>query len=823
MTTTETLSIERRAATSREGVLCDHCSLPVPPGAVRPTDAEQFCCEGCRTVYHVLRENGLERFYEIRDRDPVREPARSSGRGYEEFDDPKFHELHVRKAGESSLASVELYLEGVHCAACVWLVEKLPAVVPGVVEARLDVRRALVRLVWDGSRVALSRIARALDSLGYSAHPAKDADTRRLRAAEDRRFLVRLGVAGAAAGNVMALSFALYGGAFTGIEDRYASVFRLVSAGFAWIAILGPGRLFFRGAWAALRTRTPHLDLPIALGIGVGAGAGTFNAIHGHGEIYFDSITVLIFLLLVGRFIQHRQQRFAGDALELLFSLTPTRASRLDGDVVTTVPIAALRPGDRVEVTAGDTIPVDGRIEAGSSDLDRALLTGESRPERVRTGDTVRAGAVNLTARLVVTVEAVGEETRVGRLMRAVEENVRRKAPIVRMADRISGYFVLGVVSLSLITLALWWRVAPEAAIAHATSLLIVTCPCALGLATPLVIAVAIGRAAKRGLFVKGGDALERMANAHTILLDKTGTLTEGRVALVQWIGDESVKPAVAALERESSHPLACGIVASLAEEGVAPARVEPGSVEQITGAGISGDVDGSRILVGSPAFVLQQPFENDHATVWVDVLTDTALTPVLIAVDGEVVAAAGLGDPVRPDAESALRSLREAGYRVGVVSGDHPRVVASVARQLGVSDEDIRGGVSPERKISIVEEYGGADGVVMVGDGVNDAAALAAASVGIAVHGGAEASIAAADVYASRPGLASVVELARGGRRALQVIRRGLGVSLAYNVVAAALAVGGLLHPWIAAILMPVSSVSVLALAWAARTFEVR
>ena len=460
-------------------VSCSHCGLPVPPGLIQPDEELQFCCRGCRTVYQVIHGCGLERFYRLRDAsDGNTRPARTTNRAYSEFDDEAFRKLYYQDLADGSQA-VEFYLEGVHCAACVWLVEKLPQVRPGVIESRLDMRRAIVEVRWDPKRTKLSQIAGTLDSLGYPPHPAKDIRARQVRRDENRRFLIRIGVAAACVGNVMTLAFALYGGVFTGIEEQYKYLFRWATMLFGVIALIWPGSLFFRGAWAALRTKTAHLDLPIAIGLAAGGVAGTVNAVLGRGEIYFDSLTMLVLLLLIGRWLQRRQQSWANDSLELLFSLTPTTSRRLENAAVVEVPIEAVHPGDLLEVRAGDSIPADGNVLEGESSVNRALLTGESQPVTVRPGSAVHAGTVNLSSRLVVRVEAVGVATRVGRLMQLVEQHSRNRPPIVQFADRIAGRFVRIVLAVAATTFLAWVWISPTKAVDNAVALLIVTCPCA--------------------------------------------------------------------------------------------------------------------------------------------------------------------------------------------------------------------------------------------------------------------------------------------------------------------------------------------------------
>ncbi len=799
-------------------IKCTHCTQPVPKGLIVANAEHQFCCHGCQTAFQIIHSCGLDRYYAVRDADPEGspEPGKTTGRLYAEFDDPTFRNLYV-KSSPAGVAHVELFLSGVHCAACTWLLERLPRVLPGVLAATLDFRRAMIRVTWREDQVSLAQIGRALDSLGYPPHPARDARSRDIRRADDRKALVRIAVAGACAGNAMLFALALYAGLFSAMEPAHREFFRWMSMGVTLVSLIWPGSVFFKGALAALRARAVHLDIPIALALFAGGLWSAYSTIRGHGEIYFDSLSVLVFLLLVGRFIQARQQRWAGDAVELLFSLTPTSARRIESGVVKDVPIEAVNPGDLLEVRAGDSIPADGLVDAGATSVDQALLTGESRPINVEQGDPVHAGSVNVASTIRVRVSATGEHTRVGRLMRLVEEAAQRRAPIVRLADKASGYFVLGMLALAAVTFVLWIFKDPTHAIDHAVSLLVVTCPCALGLATPLTLTVALGRAARQGILIKGGDSIQRLDRPGAIYLDKTGTITFGRMSVEQWEGDHKIKPLIAALEAHSSHPIAQALARDLADGSTH----DVADVAQTTGSGIQGVVDNLAILAGSPAFLRARNVKDpNHLFSREPVFAASGLTPVAIAVEGVLVALAGLGDAVRPDAPKAIATLQKAGWTVGILSGDHPDLVWAVAEKVGIPASLARGGLSPEAKLDAVRKASESAPVVMVGDGVNDTAALAAAGVGIAVHGGAEASLATADIYLSSPGLAGIIDLLRGSQRTMSVIRRGLAVSLFYNIAAGTLAVLGLMNPIAAAVVMPVSSLTVLVLSFRSRTF---
>ncbi|HEX4933322.1 MAG TPA: heavy metal translocating P-type ATPase, partial [Gemmatimonadaceae bacterium] len=487
-----------------------------------------------------------------------------------------------------------------------------------------------------------------------------------------------------------------------------------------------------------------------------------------------------------------------------------------EAGTVRELPAAALLPGMLLDVRAGDTIAADGVVTDGRSAVNLSLLTGESRPVTVEPGSAVWAGTLNVSAPVRVRIDRAGEESRVAKLLRQVEESTRRRAPVVVLANRMAGWFVAVVLVLAVITYLAGAPHDPSAALDNAIALLVVTCPCALAMATPLAVTVATGRAARRGLFIKGGDAIEALSRPGVILLDKTGTITEARVSLVHWDGPEWVKPLVVALEQESTHPLADGFRRAFASIVPIPA-VE--SSTHVSGGGIVGRVDGRDVVVGSPSFVASRA--GDARLGAAAEAPDASLTPVWIAVDGAVVARAYLGDPIRADAKASIQALRDAGWSVRILSGDAPSVVRAVGGALALSPDACQGGATPEEKLRVVESLKATHRVVMVGDGVNDAAAIAAATVGIGVHGGAEASLATADIFLTTPGLAPLVELMQGARHTMRVIRRNIAFSLAYNLVGSWLAIAGLINPVVAAIMMPLSSLTVVLGSWYSHTFD--
>lgn len=784
---------------------CKVCAEPLDA-----TRSDAYCCSSCAALDAMLNASDLAAAYQEATRS--RPTRTSTRRTYDDFDTDAFYEAHVRELAPDR-ARIDLVLEGVHCSACLTLLERLPRLVAGVLEARLDVTRATLRVTYVASDVALSSIATALDRLGYPPHAAFAAENQDARRREDRALLVRMAVAGASAGNVMLLAVALYGGESTGMDAGTSTFLRWASLIATLPAIFYSGDVFFRGALSSLRARTPHIDLPLAISLAAGFVHGAINTARGTGTIYFDSVAALIFALLASRFLHMKKQRAATDATDVLRSLAPATATRVRNGVRENIATTALAPGDVIVVPFGETVPADGRALACSAMIDRSLLTGESLAVRVRERDEVQAGTTVMRGELIARVTATGEATRVARLLREAQDASNERAPVLELANKAAGIFVIVAMVLAAATFIIWWHAGLHVALDRAIALLIVTCPCALGLATPLAMSSAMGRAAKRRLFIKGSDSLERLARARTVVFDKTGTLTAGKPTLAHWVGDRSVRPLVGALERTSTHPYACALASALDSELTAE------SIDELAGHGIRGRVSGRLVQVGALRWV------SEHATcdpTWRGVaeeLAESGASPVAIACDGEVVAIAGIADTVRAEALGVVRALRAMGVRVRILSGDEPRVVARVARELGVSDYE--GGATPERKLAVVKALEQQGSVVMVGDGVNDAGALAAAGVGVAVHGGAEASLAVADVYAGQNSLDAITELVAGARRTMSVIHAGFACGICYNILGVTLAMTGFVTPLLAAIIMPASSLTVVTLAHQRRTFD--
>jgi Cu2+-exporting ATPase len=843
---------------------CTHCGLSTPVSPKCSIDQPVFCCQGCKGAYELIHGWGLEDFYSLRDSMAITGSAASAGlqARYEQYDQEEFlGESAPRQLSDGSM-SAELGLQGLHCAACSWLIEKAMSRQPGIRASRVKMSDHTIQLTFDPTRTRMSAIAQTLDRLGYQLLPLDRSRDNHLRD-ENRRLLIQIAIAGFLAANAMWIAVALYAGQFTGVAEEHKYFFGLVGIVLGAAAVIGPGRTFFIGAMAALRTRTPHMDMPIALGLSVGTVAGVWHAISGSGPIYFDCLATLVFLLLIGRWIQFRQQHRAARAVELMLRITPRHAELIGSSgESTTVLVERLQCGDRIRVGAGDQIAADGIVIEGESRLNKSLLTGESQPVAVRPGDRVEAGTVNVGSPLVIEVGAVGAASRIGQVMQSVELAAAQRTPIVQLADRIGGVFVVVVMLLALLTFLRWLPTSFHDATNYATALLIVACPCALALATPLAIAVGIGRAAKSQILVRDGMALQQLSQPGMLWLDKTGTLTEGRQRARMVWGDAYAFLLAASVERQCQHPIAQAITAAAEEIDMADVGLVPENVELASG-GVSGIVCNSKVLVGNQAFMQAWGIElPEFLQAMVDQLLAGRETPIFVACQGETVAREtvaretvaretvaretaftgnlgraagsnalaircliGLSDPIREHAAGVVTRVKAMGWTVGMLSGDHPEIARAVARAVGIEQSICFGDVSPEQKLAAIKKsQSNYPTVVMVGDGANDAAALAAADVGIAVRGGAEVSLHAAPVFMASQRLTHLLQLFKGSRTTTRVIALNFGVSFAYNLLTVVAAWSGWISPLMAAVLMPLSSATVLGLTFLVPSFgEIR
>ena len=806
---------------------CTHCGLPVPE-SMQVNGQSSFCCGGCEAVWNALHSCGLQQYYQLQRAEHAHgnRPGRQGSAAY--LDHPEFQARHVAMI-EGGRARCELRIDGIKCGACLWLLEALPRLDHGLLTSRIDLGRSVIMLEWTPEVISLSRIAERIAALGYQVRPLGSRASREEWRRQDRRWLVDIGISAVISANVMAIAFALYGAQLAWMDDSTRQFLQWTSVGLAAIAVLVPGRIYLRNAWSAIRTRTPHMDLPIAIALLAGLIGGAVMTAASKPGVYLESVSMLVFLLLVGRFVQFRQQRHARHEIELLCALVPQTAYRVESDgSIAEIPAEALCVGDTVRVLAGEQIPADGTLRSSDAHLDIQLLTGEARPVHVSCGDEVFAGTRALAVPIEMCVSATGDATRAAAISKMVEDAASKRPPVVEFANRIAGWFLLVVLVLTAVVGMVWWQIEPGRVLGIVIAMLVVTCPCALGLATPLTMVSSLGKAARAGILVRGGDVFERLSTVGTLVLDKTGTVTMGAMTVVRTRGDRRAIALAANLERLSAHPVAKAISALnidrdvvVTEEFVCVGNAAHDSsalvdsaTREVPGRGIEGVVCGQVVLVGSAVFLDESGVIQDRALVLeAAAMVQEGLSPVFVAVGGSMCAVLGIGDPIRPDARPLVAHFVDCGWDVRLASGDLPGLTRRVASIIGIDSASCDGGSAPERKMEIVASLQRRP-VVMIGDGVNDLPAMAAADVGIAVRQGAYATVARADVALTGGGLEQVAVLVDGSRRTMRTIHINFAVSLAYNIVGAALAASGTINPLIAAILMPLSGLTVTAIA---------
>jgi Cu2+-exporting ATPase len=772
--------------------------------------ARPMCCRGCQAVAEAIVAGGLSDYYRFRTenaptaRDVVPEFLRQAAA----YDNPALQKTFVRSV-DDSVREASLILEGIVCAACVWLNEQHLAKLPGVLSVSVNYATHRARVRWDDSRVKLSRILQAVSEIGYLAHPYDPQRAQEILERERRQYLRRLGVAAAFGMQVMILAVSLYAGAFSGIETGFKNAFHWLSLLLTLPVLAYSAQPFFRSAFRDLRRRHAGMDVPVSLGLGIAFAGSVWTTVTGHGEVYFDSVVMFVFFLLTGRYFELVARKRAAEVSEAMVHMLPATATRLLDSGEEVVPVSELRAGDLVLVRPGESIPADGCVHAGRSSVDESLLTGESVPLAKQPGSALCGGSINIESPLQLRVEKTGSDTVLSAILRLLDRAQTEKPAIAVSADRAAGWFVARVLLLASGVALFWIFKSPERWLPITVAVLVVTCPCALSLATPTAITAATGRLMRRGLVTTRGHALETLARATTFVFDKTGTLTYGRLKLLATHSfadkDEAACLNLAgALEAHSEHPIARAL-----RDASGATRLDASSIENLPGSGISGVIRGQRYYLGTVAFVetaLGRPIDPAR----LERLREGGNTLVFLADNRQPLAAFVIGDEIRPGARELVKELRHQGKKVLLLTGDHPAAGGRIAALAGV--ESVEANLRPEDKLRRIEELTRQGAVVaMVGDGVNDAAALAAAHVSIAMGGGTQLAAASADMILLSEELSHLGEGVAVARKTVRIIRENMAWAVGYNLIALPFAAVGLVAPWMAAIGMSASSLIVV------------
>jgi P-type Cu2+ transporter len=787
------------------GSPCYHCGQSVPVGAPYRTLVgdrwEPMCCAGCEAVASAILRRGLGDYYRLREA-PAAAPPPDCG-DLQLYDDPEVQRSFVRSDGDEREAL--LLVEGLHCAACAWLNERAIAAQPGVRSVSVNAATHIATVRWDSARVRLSELLHAVREIGYRASPFDPSRARTVRQAERRSALARICVAGLGSMQVMMYAVPAYLAGEGEMTADIASLMRWASLTLTLPVISYSAWPFFAGAWRDLRAARLGMDVPVALGIAVAFGASAAATLRGAGEVYFDSVTMFVFLLLVGRYFEILARQRAGNALRDLGRLVPEFAERLRefprSLEVERVGVAVLRAGDVVLVRPGETFPADGTVAQGTGVASEALVSGEAAPVPKSPGSPVIAGSINLSSPLIVKIMRIGPDTVLSSILRLAERAAAERPRLIRLADRTASWFVVSVIALAAIAGCFWASADAAHAVPTVVAVLVATCPCALSLSAPIAFTVAVGEFAKGGIVVARGDAVEALAQADDVVFDKTGTLTRGELRLEE-VGVCAEVPGgrcleiAAAAEAASEHPIGKALAAAGGALHATEIRNRPG-------AGIEARIEGALYRVGTLQFARELcpgrvPREKSGGD-----------TVVWLGGESGLLASFRFGDEVRREAGTALEALRALGLRVHLLSGDREDAVREVARRLGIGIFEAN--ATPSRKRQYVENLQRRGKVVaMVGDGINDAPVLAQADASLAMSGGARLAQLRADAVIVSQDLRELPRAIEHARRTLKIVGQNIAWAFVYNMLVLPLALAGALTPWAAALGMSASSLVV-------------
>ena len=793
---------------------CYHCGLPVQQEGRFATEIadenREFCCYGCQTVCKTIYNSGLQRFYQKTAAETVLAPppALSSELSSYDLDDVQADYVDIN----AEIRTIHLLVEGIHCAACVWLIENALSKQVGVVRSEVNLTARRLRLTWNNSETTLSSVLQTLGNIGYAAIPFDPETAEGVLAKKHKGLLYRMAFAGFAMMNLLWISIALYSGADQG---EFRNWFHWIGFLIATPTLFYAGYPFLRNALLGLRHRYLTMDLPIAIGATATYSYSSYITFTGsvYGDVYFDTVVNFLFVILVGRYLEAISKREALSATTRLLELQPKLATIITKEGSKVVPIRSVVVGDLILVKPGEKIPVDGILVDGQSAVDESMLTGESIPVVKIVDDKVVAGSINGEGAFTVEAQQVLRNTALAKIVRLMEDAQASKAPIQCTADKIVPWFVVVTLSLACITFMYWLQFDFEKALLAATSVLIITCPCAFGLATPMSVAVATGVGAQNGILIKQGAALEALSKVTQFVFDKTGTLTQGelRVVAVETIATmtaEQLLILAASIENHSEHGVAKAIVNEAKKRELALSTIT--DFLSLPGQGVQAYINQKQIVVGTHRWLkIQNITVEEHWQQQQDKFEHEGISCVFVADKSKVLGIIGLADQLRNDALKMITSLQQHDIAITVLSGDKQSVVNAITAELG--DITRYAEVLPGDKSQLVRDLQQDNIVAMVGDGVNDAPALIQADVAIALASGTDVSIESADIILSHNELYKVAEAKNLADQTLRTIKQNITISIVYNLIMIPMAMLALVSPLVAALTMPISSLLVI------------
>ncbi len=793
-------------------VTCYHCGFAVPEESnFKVTILKQqrdMCCPGCQAVAQAIVDGGLENFYQHRDQPSNQAVLPDVLENLKVYDHPKIQKQFVYTEGQqANIKEADLILEGIVCAACLWLNQKYLSSLTGVLDLRVNytTHRAWVR--WDQTKIQLSDILQAIYNIGYMAHPYDPKQAEQLLENQRKQHLRWLAVAGILGMQVMMLSVAIYAGDYWGMESSYRQFFAWVMGALSSVVLWYSGQSFYKSAWRDLTHQQLGMDVPVVLGLSIAYVTSVVTTILGQGELYYDSVVMFIFLLLVARFFELKARQKARQSVEQLNTAIPALATRVTSEGLEQIVAVDIDVGDKILVKIGEAIPADGVITQGCSELDESLLTGESLPVIRTVGDKVIAGSINISQALEISVTQIGSETVLAYVQRLLQKAQTDKPKVSMIADKIASWFVLAIVILASSVGWYWWQQGNEQWLAISIAVLVATCPCALSLATPVAITVATTALTQRGMLTTQGHALETLAKATDFVLDKTGTLTKGQLELtaVETVADISEQQCLlwaVSLEQQANHPIAT----ALRQVAINSPVLIFDNLDYQVGFGVKGQYQGEWFYLGAAhwiASLFAQPLPTKPFEQYAD------KTLIFLAKTEQLLAVFVLSDSVKIGAKSLIQYLQQQGKQVHLLSGDDKTNVMTLGQQLGISERHYA--LSPQQKLAYVKRLQQQGRVVaMLGDGINDAPVLAVAQVSIAMAEGTELAQHSSDFILFAENLEKLPESITLINQSIQIIRQNLGWAIAYNVLILPMASMGYLSPWMAAVGMSFSSLLV-------------
>ncbi|MFT4940030.1 MAG: Cu2+-exporting ATPase [Paraglaciecola sp.] len=783
---------------AKDSLICYHCGLPAKPTdnfcALVLGTPRTMCCPGCKAVAEAIVSNGLEDYYRYRTENAITadDTLNTTLEKLSLFDDPKIQQEFVDSEGENS--QIELTISGISCAACGWLIEKQLSKIVGIQEIAVNVAARRAFISWIPGVIKLSEIFNQIERVGYHASPFQVDRHEALFQAEHKTYLKRLGLAGIITMQVMMLALAVYFDLFGDIDKQTLNYFNWVSLCLTTPVVVYSASGFYANAFNALRLKMVNMDVPISIALLGTYLAGLLATVQQQGQTYFESVCMFVFLLLVGRYLEHAARYKATQLSANMLRYMPVTAMLMQDNTSSPVLAKSLMTGQLILVKAGETIPVDGQIIKGQGQVDESMMTGEFVAQNKISGDKVFGGTINQLGTLTLRVTASLKHSMISQIARIQAQAMANRPRIATLADRVSQYFVVVVLVIAAASYFFWSAWGNDQAFWICISVLIATCPCALGLATPTALTCAMAKLNRQGVLLRRSDALEQLNLIDQIMLDKTGTLTEGKFSIqhlhnVSSYSDEQIKQYAASLERYSSHPI------SKAFEGV-PALEPVDDFSSSLGLGIEGHINGDHFKLGSASFMNVQ-LPQDLLTYNVFLQRNTVL-----------IAAFSLTDVLRSDVKQMLSTLKD--KKIALLSGDGRQVVSKIAEQLSISDWYAE--KSPLEKLQLVKiKQQQGRSVLMLGDGINDGPVLAQADVSVALGGGSDLAKSSADVILLNNSLYNLSELFVMAKRCRMNIKQNIIWAISYNVLILPLAVSGLLSPWMAVIGMSLSSLIVV------------